>query len=214
MRKRIRINGILYESIEKDKGKFGQIEIENGSKSSSLTIVDNDYERLYLEFRKRKPGEYDVVTLSDYEGAEYEDILLAEKSSKALYDKIVDYILEADNDRADRWDKRSVERLVKDIKRKFNFVSFDEEEPLISKEWYEFNFLMDDEDPWYLAVKGEVTLDDIEGYLVGSFDPDSYDKDEYREYERDSKRYKDSYFYRQGWMDDDGHILSYADMVL
>ena len=219
MKNRIIVNGVLYESVQEDQGKFEQIDIEDNPKSSRLSIIGDDYEYLCLKFKKKgtwdhldNRSEYDVVTLSEYDDSEYDEILVAEKSSKSLYDKVVDYIFDADSQRTNPWDESSARKLIKDIKIKFDFISMDEEKRHINSEWYEYDLM--DGDPWELLVNGQVTFDDIEGYLVGDFDPDAYDKDDYWEYERDSKRYKNSYYYRQGWMDDDGRILSYSDMVL
>ena len=221
MTNKIRVNGILYESVKEYRSKFDQINIDTNSNESKLTIVnedDNDYEILCLKFKKKGTkdyrndySEYDVVTLGEYEDDDYDEIMVAEKSSKNLFDKIVNYILDTDESISSPWDKKSVKKLFRSIKDKFNFVSMEEEKKYINNEWYGGYI---DDDPWGLLVNGDVTFDDIEGYLVGDFDPDSYDKDEYQEYMRDSKRYKNSYYYCQGWMNKDGHIYSDDEMYL
>ena len=210
MKNRIRINGVLYESVQEDQGKFGQIDIDDNSKSPRLSISDDDYEYLCLKFKKKGTdySEYDVVTLSEYDDADYDEILIAEKPSKGLYDKVVNYILDADSKRESPWDESSARRLINDIKRKFDFISMDKEERHINREWYDPDFI--EGGPWELLVDGQVTFDDIEGYLVG--EPDE-------EYSPEDggyliPHYTDSYYYRQGWMSKDGHIYSDAEMYL
>ena len=216
MKNRIRINGVLYESVQKDQGKFGQIDIDDDPKSPRLSILDDDNEYLCLKFKKRGTknhsrdySEYDVVTLSEYDDAWYDEILVAEKSSKGLYDKVVNYILDADSNRNNPWDASSARKLIKDIKRKFGFISMDEEKRHINGEWYNSDFANDD--PWELLVNGQVTFDDIEGYLVG--DPEEDYSPEDGGYFLPN-HYTDSYYYRQGWMSKDGHIYSDTEMYL
>ena len=216
MKNRIRINGVLYESVQKDQGKFGQIDIDDDPKSPRLSILDDDYEYLWLKFKKKGTkdysgdySEYDVVTLSEYDDADYDEILVAEDSSKGVYDKVVKYILDADSKRDDPWDESSARRLIKDIKGKYDFISMDEEERHINSEWY--NSALMNDDPWELLVNGQVTFDDIEGYLVGEPDED-YSPEDGGYYL--PSHYTDSYYYRQGWMSKDGHIYSDAEMYI
>lgn len=194
MKDRIVIDGILYEKVIKSRGdwhpegKFSQIVHYETPEEVFLGILDPKKRNsnfpfiLCVEWYKGYRDRQDRAALSQegIDGEDLDDIAMNYELSRSDVSKICRYIIDLDAKRTKPWDRSSIEKLRKELYRKYDFV--DKHDFLYnccSSEWREYiqaGFAEDEY--WRDIVIGE---DDYSGY-DDDYTPDKQYEDEHRDY--------------------------------
>ena len=194
MNDRIVINGILYEKVVRShgdwhpEGKFSQIVHYESPEEVFLGITDPKTRNskfpfiLCVDWVKGYKDQLDRAALSakGLENEDIDDIEMNYELSKKDVSKICRYIIDLDTKRTKPWDRNSIEKLRKELHRKYGFVSKEDFlHDYCSSEWRDYiqsGFVEDEY--WRDIVIGKY---DYTGF-DDDYTPDKQWDDEYHDY--------------------------------
>lgn len=140
MNDRIRVNGVLYESViprrgfknTEKRGQFNQISYStNNSGAVCLAIISTKesnkryYDKPFIELTWSKKFDSSFISLGNLSD-DYDDIYVRDDMSVSEFNRIYEYIVNYDSKLSRPWTSRDADRVFDYITRHYHYIFIDE----------------------------------------------------------------------------------------